>query len=653
MQYLSSDSEIYELYNQSVQDSDIWREDYHEYERLADNGLIDDLDPSLPEVNDGSLAASLFKLPKRIVNSNLKGRAKAIDRDNAWLSELANMQWENEIIPNANSQAPFTRKWKDAVRKAAIYGSVPLITLFVERGDYVGSDFIVVQPQDVTLESGKVSDYDSDVVFWDVYYTRQQVKQMIETAKQETKEAKESNEESYNKWDVPALEEILKSKNEDDERDSRRDHKTHQDKGVRQKGIHFCVVFQRGVDAPFYMFHKDTKKKVRRWPNQDPTGDIPVHFLYCYQDFVNPYGIGLVKLAGGTQNVLDYMRQSDILATQLGFRPPVKISGDVDSADLDSIVYEQDAQWYVGNASVERQEISNQVYSQLPTRMSMYKTSLDQLLPMGDTSIAAGSGDPKYSKTPAGVKMQQSNLSIDDDDFKDNLYMTYEAVAKSMINIHFANMQGSDLMKLSDEERDILAKSGLDFPEDEAGEPTNELEVIWDNLRATFKFEIDPEQDKAKDEEKRLEALLKVAEFRASDPNFDAFIQQSGKKFNTGELYAEIINLTTDNDKIIEDISPEEMGQEQIDPATGKPMQPGMAEAPQEQATDMGQEMPNEEQEQHNDDDPEQFKVNVEAIMQEHGVSQNAAAAMLEAERMGLSDEDIAALKARFQEEEA
>lgn len=623
MPYLEDEQEIYSLYKESKQESDQWREDYHEFERLADNDLIEDLDPTLPEVNDGTLSAALFKLPKRIVNSNLKGRAKALDRDEAWLSELANLQWENEIIPNANSQAPFHRKWKDAVRKAAIYGSVPLITLLVDRGDYIGTDFIVAQPQDVKLEPGKVSDYDSDVVFWDVYYSKLQAKQMLETAKKEVAEAKESGSDGYNKWDIEALQEIVDAA-ELEERETDDDHKTSQDKSVRRKGIKFCVVFQRGVDAPFYMFHPKSQKKVREWTNQDPTGDIPVHFLYCYQDFVNPYGIGIVKLAGGTQNALDYFRQADILATQLGFRPPVSISGETEGLDLDSIVYEQDAQWLIGQASIKREEISNQIYQALPNRMSMYKISLNQLIPTGDTSISSGSGDQDYSKTPAGVKFQQQNLSIDDEDFKDNLYMTYEAVAKSMINIKFANMQGTDLMKLSDEERELLIKGGMDWPVDDTGAPieTNELEILWDEVRATFNFEMEAEQDKAKDDEKRLDSLLKIVELRASDPTLEQSLLMAGKRLNLGELFSSIIQLTTDNDKILEPVTPEE--QEEM-AAAGEVTEEAGAEA---QNPEDAQEM-----------------ANIQAIMQEHQVPENVAMAMREAEVLGTDDEGIEMLK--------
>lgn len=561
------------LNNQSITEAHIWREGYPAFERLADNDLMDGLDPNLPEVNDGSLAASLFKLPKRVYKP-MTGTVKTVDRDEAWLAELANMQWQNEIIPNAITQAPFDRKWKDSIRKVAIYGSVPLITISVERNGETFTDFIVAQPQDVRLEPGKVSDYDSDIMFWDVYYTKTQLKSMIEQAVKEQKEAKESGDEGYNTWDIPALRKILAS-GDTEERSSLDTPRQEQNKDVRPKGFKFCITVQRGKDAPFYMYHSDTDSTVREWSNPDPTGDVPIHFLYCYQDFINPYGIGIVKLAGGTQNVLDYMRQADVLATQLGLRPPINIQGETDGLDIDSLVYAQDALWFTGSAVVKREELANEVYSQLPGRIQMYKTSLNQIIPTGDTSATASeSGDPTQSKTPAGVKLVAANLSIDDEDFKDNLYVTYAAVAKSMINTHFANMEGTDLMKLSDEEREVLIKGGMEFPKDEKGQMSNEMEIVWDTVRSKFNFEVDPEQDKAADDADKLKGLQAVAELISADPTAIQEMEANGKKFNKGELYADMIALSSDNDKIITDISPDEKEQQEQQPQVDPNAQP-------------------------------------------------------------------------------
>jgi hypothetical protein len=544
------------LYQESKSEAHAWRSDYPAFERLANNDLMDGLDENLPEVNDGTLAASLFKLPKRIVSSKLTGTIKTVDRDEAWLSELASLQWRNEIIPNANSQAPFHRKWKDAVRKAAIYGSVPLITLPVERDGKYTVDFIVADPQDVSLEAGKVSDYDSDIMFWDVYYTELQVKNMIEQAKGETKDG-ETDPEAYNRWDIPALEEILSAKQKEnrDQADRRGDEKP------KPQGFKFCISVQRGVNAPFFMYHSGSDKAVREWTNPDPTGDLPIHYLYCYQDFKNPYGIGIVKLAGGTQNVLDYMRQADVLATQIGIRPPVAIEGNEEQVDVESIVYAQDAVWFTGGAKVVRQEMANGVYQELPNRMAMYKTSLNQLIPTGDTSITASAGDPQYSKTPAGVKFQQAALSIDDEDFKDNLYVTYGAVAKSMINTHFANMEGKDLVRLSDDERQILTEAGLEFPQGPDGQVSNQLEVQWDTVRAKFEFEVDPSSGVITNDQAQYEALQNALGLMTPEAIY--YMSQDGYKFNSGEAYRSMfakLNLENLND-IITKMSDEEKQQ--------------------------------------------------------------------------------------------
>lgn len=674
------------LYNQSKTEAHIWRESYPAFERLADNDLMEGMDTNLPEVNDGSLAAALFKLPKRVYKP-MTGTVKAIDRDEAWLSELANLQWENEIIPNAITQAPFDRKWKDAIRKAGIYGSVPIITLSVERDEKTYTDFIVAQPQDVTLEPGKVSDYDSQVIFWDVYYTKTQLQGMIDTAKEEQKEAKKSKDPNeYNKWDIPAMQKILDGDFKE-ERSSLDTPRQEQDKAVRQMGFKFCVAVQRGIDAPFYMYHKETDSTIREWSNPDPTGDVPIHFLYCYQDFINPYGIGIVKLAGGTQNVLDYMRQADVLATQLGLRPPIMIGGDTGTTDFDSFVYSQDGMWFRGAAEVDRMEMADGVYNNLPARVQMYQSSLQKLIPTGDTSLsAADSGDSTQSKTPAGVKLAAANLSIDDEDFKDNLYVTYEAVAKSMINTHFANMEGTDLMKLSDDERDILKKAGMEFPENANGEISNKMEIVWDTVRAKFNFTVDPEQDKAADDADKLEGLTKIAELIASDPTLDNDLMSAGKKLNKGELFSEIISLTSDNDKIITDISPDEQKaeaeQQPQDPNATPPktiaesirwtpgdlsdgeraqalaqggIQADAAPTPneQQQAHTQGMDMVNAAQPapQPSNEQPaepthggvgqSEIQANVDAVMKQYGVDEQTALTALAAEHQGLPAEDV------------
>lgn len=723
MAYLNEE-ELYTAYSEASDEADQWRIDYPEYERLADNGLMEALDENLPEVNDGSLAASLFKLAKRVIKKKPAGRAVALDRDDDWITELANIYWERKILPNAKSKASPRRKWKDAVRKAAIYGGQPIVTLFVQRGNYRGSDFIVPYAQDVKLEAGKDSDADSDVIFWDVYYSKLQVENMLEEALQETgqkiqtkkddqgndsyevvndPEAK-PNPEPYNKWNIPLLKELIEE-NEQEERPGNQQPNAEQGQGkVKRTGIHFCLALQRGVNAPFSLYHPSKKKSVRQWSNPDPTGDLPVHYLYMYQDFVNPYGVGIVKLAGGTQNVLDYMRQADVLATQVGIRPPKVISGDEDQVDEDSMVMAQDANWYVGQANVTPWNMATGVYQQLPGRISMYQTSLQKIIPMGDTTISAGdSGDPQVSKVPASIKLQAASLSIDDEDLAENVDECYAEVAKSMINTQFANMQGTDLLRLNADERERLTKAGIPFEIDPiSGKPGGDLNVVWDNARATFDYKMDADADKTTDEEKQLDGLVKVADF-VKDPTTQALITSGQpiilgtKKLDVGELIGEIINLTTDNDKILVDVSPEDqdaMAEQEalkaqaaiegggMPPQPGAPQVPGAAPAnpqqppagpvpPQAAAAPMAPPvapaMPMQPQPAQPITPPaapeqpappaastqmaagyftpeeQQAGEHIKMVMQAYGVDENIAVAMLEAESQGFEPEEILA----------
>lgn len=683
MAYLSVD-EVQEAYEAACEEATQWREEYDEYERLANNGLLEGLGDDLPEVNDGSLAASLFKLAKRVIKKSMKGRATALDRDDQWVTELANIYWEKKILPNANSKASPRRKWKDAARKAAIYGSQPVISLFVERGSYSGADFIVPYVQDVKLEAGKDSDADSDIIFWDIYMTKLGLKNFIEDAEGQIEDAKQElaqwkerkaaydeqkaaydverelhpdlpampdfeDEEPkpYNQFNMKALKELTKH-NPADNRPGNEISTEEKEKGTTKSGYHFYIAFQRGVGAPFMMMspHSGESNKstwLQKWSNPDPSGDVPVHYLYCYQDFINPYGIGIVKLAGGTQNVLDYMRKVDVLATQIGVMPPRLVQGDEGDIDEDDMPMTPNANWYVGQTQVNPWQIANGVYNQLPERMAMYQTSLQKVLPTGDTTISGtDSGDPGYSKTPAGVKMAAANLSIDDEDFSENVDECYEAVARSMINIQFANMQGSDILGLSEEERQILQTAGIPFEANpDTGEMSNEIEVIWDNARATFDFEMDADADKTTDDATRLEGLTVVAEF-LKDPATQQFlasgmpIMLGSKKLDPGELVGEIIHLTTDNDKILTDVTPEEMEQTaamqqmaqmgggQADPMTGQPLQPDMTSEPN--ALTPEEEAAGEQ---------------IQQLAELYGIDEQVAAAMLEAEAQGYDPIEI------------
>ena len=113
------------------------------------------------------------------------------------------------------------------------------------------------------------------------------------------------------------------------------------------------------------------------------------------------------------------------------------------------------------------------------------------------------------------------------------------------------------------------------------------------------------------------------------------------KKIDPGELFSEIMSSLTENDKIVKDMSPEEIEQMEQQRMEQQRMMAEQEAAmmQQEQPMEQGMEQPLDESQI----DPallEQLN-NVEAIMAEYGVDESTAEAMLEAERQGFSPEEI------------
>lgn len=519
-------------------------EPFNEYERIASNKLRSDLPANMPKVNDGSLAALLQEAPMRVLAQMLTGKVRPTDRDEPWLTELANIIWSKKIVPNANTQAPFFNKLQIALYRALQYGSQPAFTFFTVKGSYRGADFVLPYIRDVFLEPGKASDSDSDYIFMNTWYTELQLKNLAKQAEEENSEAKKAKRESTNQWDVAKLKEVLKRNPDGKEQEALNRVERQKDSSTQNKAYKFVTCFQRGVDAPVYTFAPGMgldKQVVRTGKNTDARGDLPIHFLYAFEDLTNPYGKGQVELSGGTQNVLDFVTQLHILGTQIGLQPPIRVAGDRTNTNLSSLVYSPSAYWFTGQAEVEPVQTANAVYSQFGNTYGLYKTQLLNLQGTSDASVSAESGAPGYSKTSAGVNLQQERTNAHDTFLRRQVNYFVDCLGSSMINTHMSNMQGTELMQLVDEEAKKLMQAGLIDEDPETREPsTQEVEVIWENMRGKFEFEVDPESSIAKDDDKQKERLLEMATLATENPLVVPALQQSGYDLKLGELFKRI-----------------------------------------------------------------------------------------------------------------
>jgi len=613
-----------------------WYAPFAEYERLAGNKLSKELAKHMPKVNDGSLAASLLETPMQVLPSMQPGKFTSTTSKTAWVNELANIIWKTKIVPNANTQASFFDKEQIALYRALKYGAQPRYNFYVSNETYSGSDWSLPYIKNLKLEPGKFSLEDCDYVFLDVYYTKLQLKRIIEQAKKDNKAAKAEGRKPDNTWNLNNLQKLadmsMTSKEMEEQNINERE------KQINASGIKTTICFNRGIGAPFFLFskHLEEGELLREWKNPDPTGDLPITMQYCYETLESPYGIGRVELAGPTQNVLDYMTQAHVLATQLGLQPAKKLTGDISNTNLNSIVNRPDALWQMGNANIETVNPASGMYGQFPNTFGLYKSQLQTLQGRTDGSVSSTSGNPTFSKTQAGVKMQEDRTNSQDNYLRNKADSASAKMAQKMMNVHMAQMQGADLLDIAEDDRERLVKAGYfdDNPTTEDIPSINEIPILYDELRETFEFEYDPRPESDDDEKNRWLELIDIA---TSNPNVIPALQASGYEFNLGEAFKKVISASGADgwDKVLVKLDPEQA--QMIDPTTGQPIDPmaqGQSiENPQEQGVDMGPELPAEGHEQVNPD--------IQDAMDMYGVDQQAAAAIVMAKQQGFSDAEI------------
>lgn len=557
-------NEIQDAFHEAEQNVEEFFEPFDEFERLAANKIRDDLPDNYPRVNDGSLAALMFETPMRVLPHPISGVVKLRDRDEEWLRELANILWNRHVIPGADSQASFFIKWQVALYKALIYGSQPIFDFFSDRGMYRGPDFVLPYIRDVILEPGKVSDKDSDYIFMKNYYTKVQLRRILEKTKEMDKAGID------NPWDANILGEIIdqihtlktdKEKNREE-----------RDKNVDTKGAKLVTCFQRGEESQFYTFVPDLSsaedlKIARTATNTNPTGDVPIHFLYSNQDLENPYGRGQIEVAGATQNVLDHLTQADILSTQIGLEPPIEIKGNKNDTNLESMVFARRQFWFTGQAEIKTHEPNTSLYSQFPNRYGMYKTQLLSLQGTTDASVSAESGDPSFSKTHSGVELQKERVNTHDNFLRRRVFDAYNRVASSMLNQYFANMEGQEVMKLTEDESEKLKKAGLidEDPESET-QTIGEITLVWDNMRAELDFEVDSSADVPEEEKEQLQSYIEIMRLTLENPQSLMSLKENGWDLDLGEVYKRILqNIgVSDWEKLLKEVEPQQMDNQQI-----------------------------------------------------------------------------------------
>lgn len=532
-----------------------------EFERIARNKPHPGIDKAYPKVTDGTTSSVIEKTPRRILQQIPTGLVT--DAEDDWLGVVANFKLANQIIPNANDQFPFLQKCQIAISKSLTYGSQPAYIYFAKHGTTLSPDMKLPYIKDVFLEPGKVSDVDSNFIMMRAWYQPRDIDAIIAKENDLSERAQGRGETYESGWNIPALKEIRDSVSQKDDLSTTPNER---DRNNRNGGIEIIHCFQRGIGAKFYSIHMKSKQVVRTRTNNDPRGEMPIHYLYATADVSNPIGRGFVEMVGPMQNLMDAEVQMFQYNRALMLNPPMLKTGNWNKNQaklapnvLVDLGNDSNAKW-------EPVKIDSTALSQFSQNYSLMQSQLYQLLSAPVSNVPAQSGSTTQSKTAQGVQQQNANLNVDDTFIRNQAEAWMQRIFATMLNIDFAERSGKEELQLDQETADSI-RNLPDF-DTTLVSPDNQIRIDYDTDTKAMNWIVDAGSSEQQDDTNEIAELKEILADVNANPYSIQYIEQAGKTLNLGEVYKQLFGKLglKEIDKILTDVPKNEQGQPQSTP---------------------------------------------------------------------------------------
>ena len=492
--YLTPET-IVETFKTSRQYTEGLTDNFPEFERLARNKPHASIAKELPKTTDGTTASIIRKTPHRVIQQLPTGLVRS--NDSGWLPIIAQFIYDHKIIPSANEDYALLQKCWLVVEKFLTYGHCATYAPFLDHYGYFCPDLKLPYWGDIFIQPGKLSDTSSSYVFMRSWWQEKDLEALIASQSKLSKETERT-------WNIDALRRVKDYKTTKDEKAKTQFEKTNQNQPPDQ--IELITGFQRGVGAKFYTFHVQSGEVVRTKTNKDPRGEMPVSFAYGDLDGANPLGRSVIDLVGGMQNLMDGEIQMYQFNRALMLAPPLlkKGSWDKNKAKLaPNVVIDLGSDT---NADLIPLTIDNSSLQNFAQNYSLMKSQLINLLASPDTSISAEAGNPGFSKTPAGVKQLQANLSVDDNYVRKQFETWFERWSETAINLFFAERTGIEELQLDEETTtklmDLVPEGKFD---PQLLSPDGKIRINYDSATPALKFEVDASTSKKQDDQQQLQ----------------------------------------------------------------------------------------------------------------------------------------------------
>jgi hypothetical protein len=488
----------------------VYDEPLTEFERIQRNRPSEKIDPSLPKVTDGTLAAINQEDPKRIIQQIPTGLLSS--KDHPEFAPMGNYLITNKLIPLSHVMGSEIQKSWSLISKAGTTGHQSTYCYLTVCNGEIYVEWILPYEKDILGEKGKTFIPDSKVRFMRSWYQKRDLQAIINKEK-----GLMSTRKGYTSdWNLPLVSQFMNEGGS--AKAAEYQTPAEREKGGDTGGFEVIHVFQEGKEAEFYSFAPRFKdgQSLRTKVNPDPRGKMPFDDMYWNIDHSNPRGRGQIELSGGIQNLMDQQLQGFSFNSVYMQQPALIIGGNVNKATLK---IKPNAIWDKGSNpqnSIERDAIDNESIRNFVPNMQYLQSKIYNLNSSQDHSIGAGQGDVNQSKTQAGVKAAEAKLGASDNYIRKQFEEAWGNMTETRLNIYLSEMTGTATMQLEGDDLKTIQKSDSAKYLDKKGVltiPYKEIEKV------AFSFSVDASSSEVKEDADNAEKLTEVLKLVQTSQN--------------------------------------------------------------------------------------------------------------------------------------
>ena len=262
-----------------------------------------------------------------------------------------------------------------------------------------GSTMKLIHYNDIVIEPGVFDTNDSSYFHVRTRATRRQLKKILKAAK--------ANPDTT--WNVKALEELIKR---DPTSESLSQYLTApRDVAVGGQDTYDIITrYETGPYGKVCVYALALDEPLRHDESNSKFGYPRVSFLVIDPAQLTPFGISRVRLASPTANYANIYLQSTAKMLLMNADPPVFQRGQFTTP----IRMKRGALWQSAdpNAEAKLQELSNSTLTQFQQVLQFVDNQIYAIMGVTPGTVGGGNTSDNYSKTAAGVKMEQQTRDM-------------------------------------------------------------------------------------------------------------------------------------------------------------------------------------------------------------------------------------------------